>query len=275
MITDTMAGAGTDDVNDSGLVAGIRAGDPEAYERVVRLYGSRLLAVARRFLRDDEEARDAVQTAFLSAFKAAATFNGEARVSTWLHRIVVNAALMRLRTKKRKQEEPLTPLLPKFKDDGHHAEPVSPWDLPDRAMEREQMRRVVRHCITLLPDSARTVVVLRDMDELSTEEVAAMLGVTPNAVKIRLHRARLALGTLIRQHLASPRQASGRVSSAESREKSATGSARCSSTRSASDTPSSISGAPERRRTLRAARVLASAAATASARTHVLSPRPW
>lgn len=274
MTTEATVGLTMDGHNEAALIAGLRAGDPDAYERIVRVYGSRLLAVARRLLRDEEEARDAVQTALLSAFRAASSFNGDARISTWLHRIVVNAALMRLRTKKRKQEEPLSPMLPKFKEDGHHAEPVSPWDLPDRAVEREQMRTLVRACIARLPESARTVIVLRDMEELTTEEVAEMLGITPNAVKIRLHRARQALGTLVREELVSPGQASGRRSSAESRAHSAAGSARCSSTRSAAPTASSISGAPDRRRVPPPAAVLTSAAATASARTQVLSPLP-
>src|SRR5215217_2188035 len=94
----TCADGGPAPVHDP-LVARLKAGDADAYEELVRLHGGRMLAVARRFLRDDEAARDAVQDAFLSAFRGIGRFDGHAQVSTWLHRIVVNAALMRLRTR--------------------------------------------------------------------------------------------------------------------------------------------------------------------------------
>src|SRR6185295_1281534 len=86
------------------LARGLRAGDPEAFERVVRVYGGRMLAVTRRILHDEEDARDAVQDAFISAFKARAQFQADARVSTWLHRIAVNSALMKLRKRRRTPE---------------------------------------------------------------------------------------------------------------------------------------------------------------------------
>ena len=109
------------------LVAGLRAGEPDAYERLVRQHGGHLLAVARRLTGNEEDARDAVQDAFLSAYKAMDRFDGTAKLSTWLHRIAVNAALMKLRTRRRKPEQPIEPLLPAFLDDGHQANPAAPW----------------------------------------------------------------------------------------------------------------------------------------------------
>jgi RNA polymerase sigma-70 factor (ECF subfamily) len=152
---------------------------------------------------NDEDARDVLQSAYLSAFRALPAFAGTAQLSTWLHRIVVNAALMRLRSKRRKPEQSIEALLPAFQDDGHHVEQFSEWALPaDQLMEREDVRVAVRGCIAQLPDSYREVLMLRDIEELSTDDVARLLNVTPNTVKVRLHRARQALSTLLRREFA-------------------------------------------------------------------------
>ena len=125
-------------------------------------------------------------------------------MATWLHRIVVNTALMKLRTRRRRPEESLEPLLPTFLADGHHAERFSGSELqPDLLMARESMRAAVRACIDRLPERHRAVLVLRDVEELENGEVATLLGITPNAAKIRLHRARQALATLLRAAVAS------------------------------------------------------------------------
>src|SRR5213592_1666690 len=99
--------------DEAKLVSGLRARDDRAFEQVVRDYGGRLLAVARKFLPNEEDARDAVQDAFLSAFKAIDQFQGQARLSTWLHRIVINAALAKLRRAHPKDERSIDDLLPK------------------------------------------------------------------------------------------------------------------------------------------------------------------
>ncbi|MEW6321125.1 MAG: sigma-70 family RNA polymerase sigma factor [Acidobacteriota bacterium] len=188
------------DADDAALLAALRAGESDAFERLVRSYGPRLLAVTRRILGSEDDARDAVQDAFLSAFRCLDRFAGESRLSTWLHRIAVNAALMKLRTRRRKPEESIEPLLPAF-DGGHHQEQFSSWAEPvDQALERAETRAFVRDRIAELPESYRTVLILRDIEGLDTEETAVRLGLTPNAVKIRLHRARQALRTLIAPH---------------------------------------------------------------------------
>lgn len=186
-------------LDDNALLQQLRAGDDRAYELLVRTYGGRLLAVARTFLRNEDDARDAVQDAFISAFKAIPRFQGDAQLGTWLHRIVVNAALMKLRRRRRKPEESIEPLLPTFLDDGHHAVDQAEWAAQaDKLLESKQSALMVRAAIAQLPEGHRTVLILRDIEERSTEEVALELGVTANAVKIRLHRARQALGTLLR-----------------------------------------------------------------------------
>ena len=190
--------------DEASLVAQLRAGDEAAFEQVVRAYGGRLLAVARRIVGSDEDARDVVQDAFLNAFRSLDRFEGNAKLSTWLHRIVVNAALMRLRTRKRKPEQSIETLLPGFLEDGHHEERFTSWDEPvDKIMERAENRDLVRKQIDALPEGYRTVLVLRDIEGLDTEETANVLGLSVNATKIRLHRARQALRTLLAPHFRS------------------------------------------------------------------------
>lgn len=180
------------------LARGLSAGDPQVFEQIVLVYGGRLLAVTRRILRNEEDARDAVQETFISAFRARAQFNARSRVSTWLHRIAVNAALMRLRTRRRKPETAIDDVLPSFRNDGHHTETFVSWAEPvDVALRRRETCEFVREAIARLPDSYRTVLLMRDIEGRDTEETAASLGLTSNAVKIRLHRARLALRTII------------------------------------------------------------------------------
>jgi RNA polymerase sigma-70 factor (ECF subfamily) len=187
---------------DAGLVARLKAGDPDAFETMVRTMGGRMLSVARRMLCDEEAARDAVQDAFLSAVRSMAGFDGHSQLATWLHRIVVNAALMKIRTRQRRPEQPIEPLLPSFSDDGHHAEPVSSWgESPERMLEQQETRAVVRAAIATLPASYRAALLLRDIEGLSTHEAAVALGITDNALKLRLHRARQALTTLLRERL--------------------------------------------------------------------------
>ena len=198
-----LGATGDQDVDEQTLLAGLRAGDDWAYEQLVRTFGGRLLAVARRILRNEEDAQDAVQSAYLSAFRAVAHFEGGCLVSTWLHRIVVNAALMKLRSQRRRPQDSIESLLPTYLDDGHHVEQFSRRELPaDVLLEREETRLIVRECIDQLPDRYRSILLMRDIEDISTPEAAAMLGVTPNAVKIRLHRARQALTTLLRRRFA-------------------------------------------------------------------------
>jgi RNA polymerase sigma-70 factor (ECF subfamily) len=187
----------------AALLEGMRRGDHAAYEAFVRQYTGRAVAVARRLLRNEDDARDAVQDAFLQVFRSIDSFRGDANVSTWLHRVVVNAALMKLRSASRRPETSLDELLPVFDEDGHHADPSQTAPLSAEAMvDREQQRALVRACIAQLPDQYRAIITLRDFEELDTGEVAALLGITENAVKIRLHRARQALATLLRREFA-------------------------------------------------------------------------
>jgi len=183
---------------DDELLAALRSGREEAFEQLVRTHSGRMLSVCRRILRNEEEAKDAVQEAFVSAFRAIGSFEGAARLGTWLHRIAVNASLMRLRARKRRPEESIDELLPEFTDSGHAR--VQPRDWAPSAIqlvEQRETREFVRNCIDRLPEIYRIVLLLRDIEELDTAEAAAVLGVSDGVVKVRLHRARHALRRLL------------------------------------------------------------------------------
>jgi RNA polymerase sigma-70 factor (ECF subfamily) len=187
--------------DEQSLLVRLRAGEEAAFAELVRENTGRLLAVARRLLRSEDDARDAVQDGFLQAFRGIARFEGDARLSTWLHRIVINASLMKLRTRSRKPEGSIDELLPRFYADGHRIDPGPPWreQIPDPVESRE-LRTLVRESIDRLPEIYRSVLLLRDIEELSTEETAALLDVKAETVKVRLHRARQALRALLGPH---------------------------------------------------------------------------
>ena len=182
-----------------GLVDGLRAGDPDAFEELVQLYGPRMLAVARRMMRDEEEARDALQDAFVQVVRSVGGFSSRSLISTWLHRVVVNACLMRLRAR-RLRPEVLFADLPT----PHWQSPlgVSRWD-PIEPLLRQQQRRVLWRCIERLPERYRSVLVLRHIEGRDTRETALRLKTTRNAVKTRLHRAHRAVAELVRKHQAT------------------------------------------------------------------------
>jgi RNA polymerase sigma-70 factor (ECF subfamily) len=183
------------------LLARLQGGEEAAFEDLVKAETARLLAVSRRILGSQEEARDVVQETFLAAFQSLDRFRGEASLGTWLSRIAVNQCLMRLRSRKRKPEQSIDDLLPTFLPDGHQVRESALWEVSiDTAVERNEVFGIVRKTIDRLPENYRTVLLLRDIEEHSTEEVAGMLGVSSNTVKVRLHRARQALRALLEPH---------------------------------------------------------------------------
>jgi RNA polymerase sigma-70 factor (ECF subfamily) len=180
------------------LLARMRAGDESACAWLVRHHTPRMLAIARRFLRCEEDRADAVQDAFLSAFRSLHAFEGNSTLATWLHRIVVNVCLMKLRAQSRSRAVPIDDLMPAFDDTGQQTRAVHPWaEQALSRLAREERRMQVRACINRLPDPYRSVLLLRDIEELDTEQTARHLGINSGAVKTRLHRARQALRTLL------------------------------------------------------------------------------
>jgi RNA polymerase sigma-70 factor (ECF subfamily) len=157
-----------------------------------------MLAVSRRLLRNEQDAQDALQDSFLQVHKSIGSFRGDSSLATWLHRIARNSALLRIRRASRRPEISLEPLLPVYDETGHRVGEVASLPAaPDALLERQEVRERVRSCVERLPLRYRAVIVLRDLEEKSTFEAAEVLGVSENVVKVRLHRARRALATLI------------------------------------------------------------------------------
>ncbi|MDF1790384.1 MAG: sigma-70 family RNA polymerase sigma factor [Thalassobaculaceae bacterium] len=184
--------------DDAAFIAALKAGDERAFERLVRDQGIRLLALARRMMRDEATAQDCLQDAFLSVHRSIAGFEPHGSLGGWLHRITVNACLMRLRTAKRLAETPIDDLLPDFNGNGLRlGEPRTEIRDPETELEVNRVRRFVREKIDELPDGYRIVLLLRDIEGYSTREAAEMMGIAEGALKVRLHRARAALKTLV------------------------------------------------------------------------------
>lgn len=184
--------------DEARLLADLRAGDDAAYDWLVRAYSGRMTAVAARMLHDDADASDAVQDAFIAAFKAIDSFQGQSQIGTWLQRILINACLMKLRARKSRGHCSLDELLPSVDDAGRHVHGMrSSGRTPDAVLQTDELRSQVRRCIDRLPARYRAILLLRDIEELDTEQTAAALRLSPGAVKTRLHRARQALRTLL------------------------------------------------------------------------------
>jgi RNA polymerase sigma-70 factor, ECF subfamily len=184
--------------DDAELLVGVRSNDRQACASFVRRFGPRMLSVARRLLGDDMAAEDCVQEAFLNAFRTINQFEERSSLATWMHRIVVNAALMKLRAAKRRREGSIEELLPDFDQRGCRIEPI--WQQQQSAEEMVQQREIqdlVMSKVDELPENYRTVFILRDIEDMSTSDVATLMESSAGAVKIRLHRARAALKKLL------------------------------------------------------------------------------
>ncbi len=176
-------------------------GDHAAFEQLVVQESPRLFRVLVRIVRDEDEARSVMQETFLQAFKRLHTFRGESKVTTWLYSIGINqarGALRKLRRTQPLEEKDIEQLQPGFRM-GMYVQHFEPWR-PDRATEQSERRELVRRAIDQLPDDYRLVVILRDMEELSTAEAARVLEINEGAVRVRLHRARQALRALLDSH---------------------------------------------------------------------------
>jgi RNA polymerase sigma-70 factor (ECF subfamily) len=181
---------------DNDLVSNAAAGDPHAFEGLMRRHNRQMFRTARAILRDDAEAEDALQEAYMQAYRSLGTFRADARFSTWLARIVVNEALMRLRKITRRASiVPIQAAAPVEEVEGISDDAM---EKPDSAAERGEMRRLLEAQIDLLPDLYRTVFMLRAVEELSVEETAAVLNLPPATVRTRFFRAR----SLLREGLA-------------------------------------------------------------------------
>lgn len=191
---------------DGDLIRRLRAGDEAAFAELVRDYAGRLLAVTRRILRNDADAEDALQETFVSAFKSIHAFDGRAALGTWLHRIAVNAALMRARRTTARRESSIEPLLPQFAG-GLHSEPPPTWrDVTGDALVESETQAALYAALDRLPEEFRAVIVLKDIEGLESRAIAEALGVSDALVRQRLHRGRQALLKLMTPYMAEERR---------------------------------------------------------------------
>lgn len=176
------------------IVRRLRQRDETAVADLANTYGAKIFHLAFRCTQSREDAEEVTQDVLLRVFQRIDTFRGEAALSSWIHRIAFNEAMSRVRG--RRADRTFVPVdeLKSFTSDGRHASPIADWSphAEDQVLRRE-LQSVLRRSIEELPPGYRAVVALRDVEGLSNEEAAAILGLTVQALKSRLHRARLAL----------------------------------------------------------------------------------
>ncbi len=170
------------------LARRIATGDRAGFEVLMRRYNRRLYRLARALLRDDAEAKDALQEAYLCAYRSIGQFRGEAALSTWLSRLVLNECGARRRRSVRREN--IVPIVSVDLSTEMFARIPDSGEPPDHCTEREQMRHVLERKVSELPETLRLVFVLRSIEELSVEEIAATLSIPPDTVRSRHFRAK-------------------------------------------------------------------------------------
>jgi RNA polymerase sigma-70 factor, ECF subfamily len=183
------------DDEDRCLIEQVKAGDHDAFDVLFQRYFSTVYRQAIRLAGNREEAEEVVQEVFLTIYEKAHTFRGAAAFSTWLYRITANAALTKLRRRKKGEELSFDDYLPSFREDGHHlVRPVVDWsnELEERVASEER-QRLIQQALDQLAPVDKAVVVLSDLEGLSDREIGSALGLSVSAVKARLHRSRLFL----------------------------------------------------------------------------------
>lgn len=182
------------------MIASVLRGESELYHDLIRPYERSVFRMALSFMKNEADAEEVVQEAFLKAFRKLSEFRAEAKFSTWLISITLNEARSRLR---RKSAVPMQSL-DAPEDEGGHVSPalLRDWrEIPGEALERQEVRHMLRRAIEGLSPIYREVVMLRDVEELSIEQTASTLEITSSAVKVRLHRARLMLQKVLAPQL--------------------------------------------------------------------------
>lgn len=192
------AGPARQEPDDGALAAQVLAGSHAAFELLMRRHNRRLYRLARSMLRNDADAEDALQEAYLSAYQAMGEFRGEAALATWLSRVVANQCLGRLRRQARRDNIVPMVALGGTEEQEAHAMPADTHETPERALVRSELRAVLERKLDELPEAFRTVFMLRSVEELSVEETAQILDLPEGTVRTRHFRAR----SLLRESLA-------------------------------------------------------------------------
>ncbi len=203
----SVAGARSAERDEARLITAILAGDRELYHKLIQPYELRVYRMALSFVKNETEAEDVAQEAFLKAFRDLANFRGGSKFSTWLISITLNEARRRLRRQTTVRMESLD-------DPPEEGSKISPallrdWrEIPSEALERREVRALLQKAIGKLSPIYREVLVLRDIEELSIEETAVALAISISSVKVRLHRARISLQKELapKLKLASPKK---------------------------------------------------------------------
>lgn len=179
--------------SDQALVEQIQAGEEAPFEALLGRYQDRTYRLVLSLTKNPADAEEVLQDVFLTVYRKITSFEGRSAFSTWLYRITVNTALMKLRGRGPVQES-IDEYLPQFTKDGRHARMVADFTQgPEKLLLQKEREQVLREAIEALPPDYKVVLVLRDLEGLSNEEVAEVVGASVLAVKARLHRARLAL----------------------------------------------------------------------------------
>ncbi len=193
--------------NEAQIIAAILAGDTEQYHELIRPYERSVFRMALSFMKNESDAEDVAQESFLKAFRKLSDFRGHSKFSTWLISITLNEARGRLRRQGMVRMESLD-------ETPEEGGPISPallrdWrEVPSEALERKEIRTMLEDAIASLSPLYREVVILRDVEDLSVEETATALTITPGTVKVRLHRARMMMQKRLAPQLknANPRR---------------------------------------------------------------------
>lgn len=195
--------------DDRALVVRAQAGDTTAFDELVRRYADKVHRLTYKVLRHDEDAADALQDAFLSAYRNLARFKGESTFSTWLYRIAMNAALMRLR---KRREGMVSIEQPGDREATRAPLQFADWArTPAEELLNAELRGALQRAVDALPEDLATVFWLREWLEKSNAEVAEILGISVPAVKSRLHRARIALRDFLNRYFAERASRGGRA----------------------------------------------------------------
>jgi len=188
--------------SESALIDRLKAGDSASFEILIREHGGYLMTITRRYLKSDADVQDSVQDTFLQAFRSIGQFEGRSSLKSWLHRVAINSALMKIRSQSRRQEDLVDDTCSLFDDQGKRIELESEigQSVEDEAIGNET-RAAVRKHIDQLPELSRNLLLLRDIEGYCSEETADLLGVSVASVKTGLHRARKSLKKHIEENL--------------------------------------------------------------------------
>jgi len=183
-----------DKTEEEKLVRDLQAGKSEVFDKLAALYQKKIYALSFNLTRNAMDAEDVVQEVLLTLFKKIHTFQGRSAFSSWVYRITVNTAYMKLRSKKKEKSISIEELYPAFSGSGFQQEKIQDWsEHTESLLFTNETRETIQKAVDLLPDKEKVVFLLRDVEGLSTEEVSEVLELTIPAVKSRLHRARLFL----------------------------------------------------------------------------------